>query len=748
MKHFLFLAAISTALAFSSCQDEKKAVDDLIASMDDAAFKNYCLENFDTNQDGKLTIEEVNDVYSINVEGLDIVSLKGIECFPNLQYLYVANCAKLRNVTIPATVICIDNYAFYGCERLESITIPDSVTSIGSYAFEGCSSLKSVTIPDSVTSIGVNAFDGCSSLTSVTIPDSVSSIGNNAFYGCTGKLNVNCNIPNGLAEVSGVWEEASEVWEDYNTSPFHNAQFSSVIIGDKVTSIGSGAFYGCSKLESITIGNIVTEIGDNAFNNCTGELIVNCDIPDGPMVGRDMYVAVFNNSKFTSLTIGDKVTSIGSFAFYNLNSLKSVTIGKSVTEIGEGAFQGCSSLTSVTMHNSVTKIGGQAFYDCIGLTSVTIPESVTEIGNYAFNDCSSLTSVTIPKSVTEIGYKAFSGCEGLISVYISDLSAWCKISFSHDITNPLYYAKNLYLNDKLVTKLTIPSDITEIKDYAFYNCESLTSVTIHDGVTKIGANAFNGCVGLTSVTIPNSVTEIGDRAFDRCNGLQEFKGKFASEDGRCLIIDGVLYYIADEGLTKYTIPNSVSKIAYRAFSGCDSTTSITIPNSVKEIEKGALSDYTGELIINCDIPSVSSEYDSAFGYKEFTSVIIGDKVTKIGDRAFNNCKKLKSVTINNNVTSIGGVAFYNCDSLESVTIGTGVTKVGGAAFYDCNALKCIYCKATTPPDYYYWQVGQMYRQKNYPIANEGTIIYVPRKSVEAYKKSAWGSNHTIEPYDF
>jgi hypothetical protein len=248
---------------------------------------------------------------------------------------------------------------------------------------------------------------------------------------------------------------------------------------------------------------------------------------------------------------------------------------------------------------------------------------------------------------------------------------------------------------------------------------------------------------LTSITIPDSVTEIGEKAFYGCNNLQEFKGKFASEDNRSLIIDGVLIYIADAGITKYTIPDSVTKIEHYALSGCDSSTSITIPNSVTKIEKDALSGFAGELIINCRIPSVSDEYDSVFSHKDFTSVIIGDNVTMIGDRAFNNCRNLKSVTIPNSVTSIGSVAFYNCDKLESVTIPESVTVVRGSCFYDCDALKCIYCKATTPPVYYNWTVNR----KDYDIANTGTIIYVPRNSVEAYKNSGWYRN-TIEPYEF
>ena len=147
---------------------------------------------------------------------------------------------------------------------------------------------------------------------------------------------------------------------------------------------------------------------------------------------------------------------------------------------------------------------------------LTFDDTVTTIGYEAFRDCSSLTSITIPDSVTTIGNDAFYRCSSLTSVYISDLSAWCKIDFGSSSANPLYYAKNLYLNTELVTDLVIPSDITEIKSYAFCGCSSLTSVTIPDSVTTIGGSAFSSCSNLTSITIPDSVTTIGGSAFRYC----------------------------------------------------------------------------------------------------------------------------------------------------------------------------------------------------------------------------------------
>ena len=173
-------------------------------------------------------------------------------------------------------------------------------------------------------------------------------------------------------------------------------------------------------------------------------------------------------------------------------------------------------VTTIKIGDGVTSIGNNAFNNFNNITAVTFPNSITRIGSGAFYSCNRLATVDIPNSVTHIGKGAFNDCDGLTKVNISDIEAWCKIIFESDNSNPLYYAHNLYINNEIATNISVPNNITEIRDYAFIRFTNLTSINFHNGVTSIGDHAFYECTNLTSINLPNSISYIGINAFLGC----------------------------------------------------------------------------------------------------------------------------------------------------------------------------------------------------------------------------------------
>ena len=180
----------------------------------------------------------------------------------------------------------------------------------------------------------------------------------------------------------------------------------------------------------------------------------------------------------------------------------------------------------------VTAIGKSAFrYSDV--KSVIIPNSVTCINEEAFLCCNSLTEITIPSSITKIEKFAFAECDLLSAVYISDLTSWCNIDFHVSLGNPLYFARDLYLNGELIKKLVIPDNVTTIKNSSFEG-GSFKEIIIPDSVTSIEKYAFSSCDYIESITIPNNIEKIGYHSFDNCCSLSRvnIKGelKFIDRD--------------------------------------------------------------------------------------------------------------------------------------------------------------------------------------------------------------------------
>lgn len=220
------------------------------------------------------------------------------------------------------------------------------------------------------------------------------------------------------------------------------------------------------------------------------------------------------------LTYISAVTSVVQNMFRKCTKLATMELPASVTTIESYAYNGCSALQGLTIPPSVTKLGNEAFSGCTSLQELNLSNGVQAIGNYAFLNCTSLNKATIPSTMTSIGNEAFSGCSALRRVDISDLSAWCRITFMGYRSNPLFYANALYLDGTKIESLTIPDDITDLLQYCFRACESIKSLNLNK-VKIIGNYAFMACKQLKKIDIPDSVTSIGGSAFENCSNVYE-----------------------------------------------------------------------------------------------------------------------------------------------------------------------------------------------------------------------------------
>lgn len=440
---------------------------------------------------------------------------------------------------------------------------------------------------------------------------------------------------------------------------------------------------------------------------------------------------------------GYTVTKIASKAFRECY-LTAITIPDSVTEVGEDAFKKChmekatipamvcdsiakswALQTVVITGSGAIKERALAYYG--GLREVTICDGVTSIGESAFEDCDQLHEISIAPSVTSIGESAFYWCKSLSKVNISDVAAWCNVSFANNTANPISYAKSFFLNGKKVTDLVIPDGVTAINDFAFVYCQNLTSVTLPNSVTSIGYCAFYECGNLLEITIPNSVTDIGDSAFYECKNLLEI----TIPNGITSIGNSV--FCGCSNLNKVTLPNGLTKINESAFSGCDRLINIILPDSLTGI--GSKAFYACHGLTNITIPQgVTGIGSEAFEYcsklvevynKSSLMIAPGNdaygQVAKYAKNVYTNEGNSKISTDSNgfvvytdskekivlsylgnqtdivlpsDTTSIIDYAFYKNPDITSVTIPEGVTSIGSSAFYDCRRLTSVKIPST------------------------------------------------------
>jgi hypothetical protein len=253
-----------------------------------------------------------------------------------------------------------------------------------------------------------------------------------------------------------------------------------LVIGDNVTKIGSGAFYGNVTIKEIVIPDSVKSINLAAFLNCTS---------------------------LEKIQIPNSVEYIGNFAFAECMYLKEINIPKDITKIEDYAFYDCMSLTNIVIPNNVESIGHSAFENCVSATNIQIGNSVKEINEYAFCGCTSLTNIKLSESVETLGEGAFWCCYNLKEIELSE--------------NINTIGNSAFRGCLRLESIIIPNNVTKIGAYMFKDCVSLKEIKLSDNLIEIGLYAFYDCDSLKTITIPNSVEKIDTNAFNDCDYLTE-----------------------------------------------------------------------------------------------------------------------------------------------------------------------------------------------------------------------------------
>lgn len=523
-----------------------------------------------------------------------------------------------------------------------------TVVGISSYAFDSCKELTKVVIPDTVTTIESRAFQVCTKLETIVMSDNITSLGSNAFYNTAFYKN------------EANWEGSILYLDNYLISAKKSTS-GEVIIKDGTKCMANGLFSGNEKITKVTIPGSLPVISAEAFYNCKAltEVVLSEGVKE---IGKNSF---WNCPKLVKMTIPASFQKFSQGAlgntrvkepYYNGTIDQWVSIdfsGENPISSAKTLYINGETLTEAVISAPIVK--EDALANCDTLEKVTFTDSVIEIEDQAFEYCSYLKEVNFGKNITKIGYCAFDNCSRIEKVSTAaTVDEWAQIDFYDWRSNPIAFAKNLYVNGELLEDATF-SGVTSIKPYTFYNCTSIKSISIPSTVEVIGEGAFFG-TSVEELIIAEGTTTIKANAFEN-----------------------------SESLKSVTLPSTLTNVGNYAFSN---STNINYVNYT-----GTLDQWVG---IGFAIDTSNPVYYSKNLYVngELIEDIVIENVECIQHYAFINCESIKNVYISDGVEAIGRSAFFGCSNLESIDLPNTITNSYDNAFARCSNLKKVNYRGT------------------------------------------------------
>ena len=172
--------------------------DSSLITFADPLVKEICVEHFDANGDGEISMAEAAAV-DLSRAGnpftkTDITSFDELRYFTGSYVIpgyFCDSCIYLESIVLPENLVHIGSECFRATS-LKSIQIPNGITEIFSYMFTDCKELQTVILPNKLVEIQWNAFENCVSLTSIELPGTLTKIGESTFENCTSLTTIYC----------------------------------------------------------------------------------------------------------------------------------------------------------------------------------------------------------------------------------------------------------------------------------------------------------------------------------------------------------------------------------------------------------------------------------------------------------------------------------------------------------------------------------------------------------------------------
>jgi len=580
-----------------------------------------------------------------------------------------------------ANILSIGNRAFLNCRNITKLTVPASVIAIDYYAFGYCENLASVTFADgnAIQGIYEGAFLGCGNLQTPSLPDSVVEISDFAFYGCHKVARVPVSENTNLARIGTYAFAYTDISGKLTASPTLMDIGSYAFMGNDLTEVeisnvqqenlvlGLGVFKDCTKLESIALP-FIGEFLDGEQFTWFGYVF-----GAGSGEANDSYVP----EALKHVTINGDITFIGKYGFSGLSNLETIDLPHSVTTLYDYAFQ--DTVAKYALTNTITIISGtyddeHELWDTHvgkGISGhLVLADNLQIVRPSAFTDCVYLEGITLPGSLKQIPGSCFSRCTSLKNVIISEGIESIGSSFQ-DCT--------------ALEEIVIPDSVTQIGTYAFSGCTGLKKVKLSEKITAINSNTFKDCSSLTEITIPDSVSSIGSRAFMNCSGLMKLTiGEGVSDSG----ISSMAF---SNMVNLYEIINRSSNVSLTIGRGIAKyARAITNPDGSRTYYEGtndfAYVDTTDGLRFICQdgvytlvaylgkadtvtLPAtINGSSYSISQLENVKNVILSEGITRIDEEAFKNCKTLSSISFPSTLETIGQDAFTGCTNLNAIYI--------------------------------------------------------------------------------